>query len=239
MDYSIPVRSGISAFRRIVVRLEEQKAELRNLEYMHVLNDDGSVSYGCDQDWYALPWQRMAGCGPTVATNIIFYMSLMHGFRLPVEARDKTGCVKLMELTWRHVTPGHMGVNKPEMLSDGVLAFAGEHGLTLASFMLRVSKKASDRPALREVTAFLSEALRQDSPVAFLNLCNGKVEELDEWHWVTLVALKVEPDGTAAATIYDGDQSFDMDIGLWLTTTKRGGGFVYFKHDPPDIRGLA
>lgn len=208
--------------------MKEFAASISNLEYMHVLDEDGSVSYGCDQEWYGSVWQRMAGCGPTVATNMLFYMSRAHGVALPVEARDKAGCVRLMEQVWRHVTPGYMGMHMPDLLERGVLAFAREHRIALGSRLMEVPKKAASRPALPEVTAFIREALRADSPVAFLNLCNGDIAELDEWHWVTLVALKAGPGGEALVTVYDGKMSFDMDIGLWLATTKRGGGFVYF-----------
>lgn len=206
--------------------MDEFGASLSNLEYMHVLDEDGGVSYGCDQQWYGSVRQRMAGCGPTVATNILLYMSRAHGLALPLEARDKAGCIRLMEQVWRHVTPGYMGMHLPELLERGVLAFAREHGMALGSRLMEVPKKASIRPNLPEVTAFIREALRADNPVAFLNLCNGDIAELDEWHWVTLVALK--PGDGAFATIYDGRKSFDMDIGLWLATSKRGGGFVYF-----------
>ena len=30
--------------------------------------------FGCDQQWYGTEWQRRAGCGPTVAATLFYYL---------------------------------------------------------------------------------------------------------------------------------------------------------------------
>ena len=85
------------------------------------------------------------------------------------------------------------------------------------------------RPALRDVVWFIEEALQNDAPVAFLNLCNGEEHCLYRWHWVTIVALDFAPDGSrAAATILDEGRQLDIDLAVWHNTTTLGGGFVWF-----------
>jgi hypothetical protein len=76
---------------------------------------------------------------------------------------------------------------------------------------------------------FLSDALRRDTPVAFLSLDRGRERKLDSWHWVMLIAVSYEDDGAAAtATVLDGGKKLDVDLKVWYDTTARGGGFVAF-----------
>jgi hypothetical protein len=83
------------------------------------------------------------------------------------------------------------------------------------------------------------EALKNDAPVAFLNLHAGDVEELDTWHWVTIIGVDEELGdlgghgaGTASfkARFYDHGQCREADVGRWLATTKTGGGFVFISN---------
>ena len=55
-----------------------------------------------------------------------------------------------------------------------------------------------------------------------MNLSNGAVRNLDNWHWVTLVSVN----GELRAEMYDQGRRQLIDIGLWLSTTTGGGAFV-------------
>ena len=68
---------------------------------------------------------------------------------------------------------------------------------------------------------FVRRSLERDCPVAFLNLHNGVVKELDWWHWVTVTALE---DGRA--DLLDSGEALTIDLRLWYATTRRRGGFV-------------
>ena len=68
---------------------------------------------------------------------------------------------------------------------------------------------------------FVRRSLARDCPVAFLNLHNGRVKELDWWHWVSITALE---DGRAE--ILDSGNRLTIDFHLWYETTRRRGGFV-------------
>jgi hypothetical protein len=197
-------------------------------EHLHFTNGDGSVSYGCDQEWYRTPWQRMAGCGPTTAAALLLYLHRAHGYPLPRDVNGRDDCVALMEAVWRRVTPGFMGVHRIEQLRDGVLELAHTQGAPLQAHLLPVAKEERQRPDAVAVAAFLADGLRADCPVAFLNLSNGKLDNLDEWHWVTLVSVDAGEDGGLWADMYDAGKQTQLDLSLWLQTTRGGGGFVYF-----------
>lgn len=198
-------------------------------ERLHFPTDDGEVYFGCDQEWFRTPWQRMAGCGPTVAATQILYLHKALGLPLSHSVENKTDCVRLLESMWKHVTPGFKGVHLIEQLSDGVLAFAQKQNVALDAHLLQVPRDAGERPSLEAIVAFMSEGLRRDCPVAFLNLSNGKLHNLDEWHWVTLVALEIDEESSdVQAVMYDGAKQTHIDLKLWLETTRLGGGFVYF-----------
>jgi hypothetical protein len=47
---------------------------IRNPEYLHVTDEDGTQFLGCEQEWFGTLWQRRSGCGPTVASNLMLYL---------------------------------------------------------------------------------------------------------------------------------------------------------------------
>lgn len=186
--------------------------------------------YGCQQSWYPKQWQRLSGCGPTVATNLFFY--LCHN-QAPLQLEEKTNTkenwISLMEEMWEYVTPTRRGVNTTERFYESLQSFLKAKGLEAGYRFCNVAADKSQRPGFGEILDFIAEALTKDSPVAFLNLCNGKVENLDRWHWVTLISLDYSEDGSRAfANILDEGQIKRIDLALWFETTTLGGGFVYF-----------
>jgi hypothetical protein len=65
--------------------------------------------------------------------------------------------------------------------------------------------------------------------VAFLSLDKGEEELLDSWHWVTMLSLQYEEDGSAAfADVADEGKLLHVDLKKWFDTTGLGGGFVRF-----------
>jgi len=67
--------------------------------------------YGCDQEWYATEWQRRSGCGPTVASNILFYLN-NYKVNLSIGQRvnSKKNCLLFMSEIWKYVTPTTEGI---------------------------------------------------------------------------------------------------------------------------------
>ena len=77
---------------------------------------------------------------------------------------------------------------------------------------------------------FLYKALEKDHPIAFLNLDNGKENKLHRWHWVAIVGIAYDDlSDKLEATIADEGMLKKINLGLWLTTAKNEGGFVYFE----------
>ncbi len=194
-------------------------------ERLYITDNEGTVTCGCDQEWYGLPWQRLAGCGPTVATNLLLYLARAEVILLPLPVGGRHDARRLMDLVWRSVTPTMHGVNKTSQFCGGLAHFCETHHLPLVCEGLDVPRKEAARPTLAQVLAFVSDALADDSPVAFLNLHNGKVENLDDWHWITIVALETEG-SDARVTVYDNGVELTIDLALWLATTTLGGGFA-------------
>ena len=165
--------------------------------WMDITGPDGAVTHGADQDWFPDLWQQRAGCGPTAAV---------------------TG---LMCRVWEHVTPVSHGLNRPEQMAEGMASFAAARGLTLTPGLFVFPSARTKRPPYEQVEAFVRRALERDCPVAFLNLHNGRVKELDYWHWVTITALE-----DTTAVILDSGSALRIDLRLWYETTKRRGGVL-------------
>jgi hypothetical protein len=208
------------------------QASLQNIKLLEVIDEATAETYiGGWQEWYGAWWKRMSGCGPTVVSTIIGYLKRRHGEgdccplpRLEFKA--------LMDDVWQFVTPGVMGIPSAEALMKGASAYIRDRRMNIRLEELNIPKNKSQRPALAVLVEFLATALQTDAPVAFLSLDKGAEDVLDSWHWVTLLSLEYEPDGSAAfAGIADEGKHFTADLKKWYETTPLGGGFVRFMPD--------
>lgn len=77
---------------------------LSHIEYLQVTGSDScEVFCGSDQEWFPAERQRLTGCGPSAAANILFY----------IERKENAGCcgrsradlLSFMEEAWQSVTP--------------------------------------------------------------------------------------------------------------------------------------
>ncbi|MDR2354918.1 MAG: hypothetical protein LBE16_01850 [Clostridiales Family XIII bacterium] len=202
------------------------RVALSNLEYFDLCDaESGKTVKGGDQDWYGSWWRRMAGCGPTTAANVILYLHNARGERI----RDKREFIRLMDRVWKHVTPGRGGVNTTMKLRQGIAGYFGAEGLHLRTEALDISGDRDARPPLAQVAAFIRAGLERDLPVAFLNLHNGSELQLEKWHWVTITGITRAEDGDAVRLeILDNCSLLSVNLGRWLASTARGGGFVRF-----------
>lgn len=199
--------------------------ELKSKDVFNI-DDAGSTRFGGDQAWFTQKWHRNAGCGPTAAANLIWYLSHTRpdiAGLCPSHGQTREDFAALMHMIWGYVTPGNMGVNKTSILSEGVTRYALEKGITLSAETIEIARNKRLRPAWDEVSGFVEKAIVRDVPVAFLNLSNGDLTNLDSWHWVTIVAYDTE---TLLAEISDEGTSKIIDLCLWYNTTSIGGGFV-------------
>jgi hypothetical protein len=205
---------------------------LKNADIFLVSNEMSSdACFGCDQEWYASEWQRISGCGPTAASNIIYYLSRTRPFfKERIIQNSKESCLSLMEELWEFVTPNEEGVDTTKKFCESMLMYLNSIGLHVAARVCDIPEPTYLRPELETVLAFLKQAMADDAPVAFLNLCSGEVGNLESWHWVTIVTIEYSGDlSRALAIILDEGTVKTIDLALWYNTTALGGGFVYFK----------
>lgn len=187
----------------------------------------GRVYHGGSQMWYRSLWRRKAGCGPTVGANLIWYFARSREYDgrslWDTGICDKAAFLSLMDEMFGFITPGIHGVNTTKLFKDGMSHFLNSRDSGVEFRILDVPRETGARPDKEEIKEFLLSAMNMDSPVAFLNLDNGKVRGLDKWHWVTIAA--VDP-CVLAAVMLDQGRKTEIDLDLWLRTTSLGGGFV-------------
>ena len=195
------------------------KYMLAKPEMLNIIGDDGKIYTGGSQEWYTDGWHIKAGCGPTVASNIIKY-------KLPELCGSDTQAdfLKLMQEMISFITPGLRGVNSSAMFCEGFIKYGENHRLKFNPNVLEIPCCHAKRPTLDKLCGFILAALQADSPVAFLNLSNGTLENLDNWHWVTILALEPE---IMHADICDQGEIININLGEWLSSSLLGGAFVY------------
>ena len=204
----------------------KQLYTLKLTEALLIRDEDGNTTFGGDQNWYSAKWHKQAGCGPTNGAHLISYLSQTRGKYSILtlhDCRSKTGFTALMEDVWHYMTPGIRGVNKTKFFNKSLCAYANDRGVSLSCRLLEIPMIRKKRPSCEEMLNFITQALSDDLPVAFLNLHNGGVINLESYHWVIIVAMDLK---TNQVIIYDHGKKFEIDLKLWLSQTKAGGGFA-------------
>lgn len=214
------------------------KISIANKKQLKFKDDHNeNIYYGHDQEWYTSDWQRRSGCGPSVACNLFAYLnkhlvaSDNENLICSADEKDavqrKSQCLPFMEEVWTYVTPTDQGIPSTTLFSERVTAYAQEKKLSVQLSCLDVPEEKSCRPSLEQLFFFLKEALGKDLPIAFLNLCNGEEENLEPWHWVTIISVEYAEEQRLLKTeILDEGREKAIDLSLWLNTTVQGGGFV-------------
>jgi len=132
-----------------------------------------------------------------------------------------------MDELWEFVTPTHEGIKTTRMFYEAVQKYIEIKGLNAVCYYCDIPEKVEMRAGIESVENFLKEAMKKDSPVAFLNLCNGQETDLERWHWVTIISIEAHENlGGLFAMILDEGKIKRINLGLWHETTKLGGGFV-------------
>lgn len=207
----------------------ELRLAVRQPANLQLTHESGQLLYGGNQAWYRLPWRRMAGCGPSTAANLLLYLHRSGQITLPDDVRNQADFTALMEAVWKYITPGLQGLIVLEDFCRGFTHYLETIGSVMRCHTLAVAKRPEERPALDSVIRFIAAGLAADCPVAFLNLSSGNLSELENWHWVTIMALASDPrSGRVLIDCYDNTRQIHLDLGEWFRSTKLGGGFIYF-----------
>lgn len=211
-------------------------ASLREPDQLNITDAAGQpVRFGCDQGWFAAPFQRQAGCGPCTAANLLFYLARQEP-RLAEfpggHPGDDQAFLPFMHELWTHVRPGLMGIYRSSLLTRGIARYAASQGLAVQTHALAVPVSRWRRPRLADWLAFIKTGLAANSPVAFLNRSNGSLANLEHWHWVTIASLYEKDDGDVFAVISDSGYAKSINLSAWYRTTRLGGGAVYLTVQP-------
>lgn len=196
-------------------------AVIRHPEWL-TLQIDGQPFYGFDQEWYPQGRQRMAGCGPTVGSDMMTYVE-MKEWKVPAVTRDEA--VRKMLEVWKYATPHMHGLYKTHWLRDGLNQYMADHGLRGKAESMSIPALHLVAPRASKVVRFIEEGLRADCPVGFLNLHSGTEPIPYHWHWMVLVKLEDIGQGHMV-TLWDEGKPLRFNLENWLATTKFGGGFV-------------
>lgn len=198
------------------------KLTLLNLDRLRFADEGGgskhSKSYiGGSQEWYGGRWQRASGCGPVAASNLIWYIRHMQG-GLP-EFRE------LMHELFPMYNPRFRGVSSAGHFLSGIDKYGKAHNLHLKprKLIIRAGKRRQRRPEPEVLRDFIISSLENDTPVAFLNRSNGGLDNLEHWHWVTIIAFDSE---NMLADVSDYGEVKMIDMSRWLRSTKLGGALV-------------
>lgn len=197
----------------------------KRLNYDFLIVEDESEKYfGGDQDWYKSFWKRLAGCGPTTASTITMYETR----KIEGTANyTKLQFIDLMNTMWQYVTPREKGVSSTDIYTEGYDRYIKENSINLSEH--KVMNIEPNGHSIIEVFEFLSKAIDNNHPIAFLNLDNGGIKALESWHWVTIVGISYNGSTNELyATIADGEEKKEINLGIWLEKTTKGGGFVYY-----------
>lgn len=203
--------------------------ELKSIETFCIKDEKGNEYYGGNQKWFVgKDFVKDAACGATTCANILGYMSMHYEEYDAIcnyDIHDKDDFTKFMKEIYPYVRPGFMGIMPGDFVRGGV-EFAETKGISLTSDLLTIPATNSKRPALEYMIKWISAAIEDDVPVAFLNLSSGRVKNLDGYHWVTIVAIDLDK---RTVKIVDNGKLLDVDIAKWLKKSTVGGAFILFE----------
>jgi len=202
--------------------------EIKHPEWLQIATNN-PILYGYNQKWYQTSFQKTRGCGPTAAAMLLLYLNRREAGPLPYKSSNISSITRVLEDVWRFVTPGWLlGLSSTEKFCKGMDDLLRNYGLSWRCQRLSIPAFKSKRTSLAQVVKFLEEGMAGDCPIAFLNLHNGRVTNLDSWHWIVLISLFYDTSQKCyMATCYDGGRSITFDLDHWLKTSRLGGGFVY------------
>lgn len=188
---------------------------------------NGNISHGYDQEWFGDEWQRISGCGPTTATQVLSYSQFRDGMLEFSTASNQEKALERMNIMWNYVKPRFGGgVYKTQWMDAGLKKLMVDFDLPYDVHMINVSPFCASRIDVEAAAKFIESGLAQDVPIAFLNRHKGKERALYTWHWVPIYKIFRVGDDVRCG-IFDEGEIRDFSLSNWLKDTILGGGFCY------------
>lgn len=205
---------------------------IKNPEILNIYNPlDNKTYFGGDQEWYHKKWNKESGCGPTSGANITAYLALTKGHLRKLytgDSMEQKDFTSHMEVMFRYITPGPMGVNSLDKYINGCMDYVKEKEVSLTAKSLSVDMFSFKKRDIKKLEEFVVEGLSANCPLAFLNLSKGEEIKLQSWHWITITQARIENDDIIAIASDEGKKR-EFSLKLWYLTTKMHGGLIYFK----------
>lgn len=205
---------------------------LKNLDLIRIETGAGETAFGPDQEWFPEELARISGCGPASGALVTAYLARTRPERFGALYREptfgQTAFVRHMQTMFQYLRPGPMGLNSLAAYRDGMMSYCADRGVALTPSLFQVNGveygRRGDEDGMR---GFLRTALNEDQPVAFLALSRGKERDLQNWHWITIVAAEIREDGLIATASDEGKER-RFDLLNWYRTTRLSGGLIRF-----------
>ena len=167
---------------------------------------NGDISHGYDQEWFDDEWQRLSGCGPTSAAQVLSYSEFRDGLLDVSTTANHALALERMNVVWNYVKPRFGGgVYKTQWMERGLSRLFDDKNLPYEVHMLNVSPFSASRVEVEAAAQFIHDALSQDVPVAFLNRHKGKEPALYTWHWVPLYKMFMDGDDIRCGIFDEGE----------------------------------
>ena len=116
------------------------EVSIKHPEWLYI-DVNGKTSYGYDQEWFTDEWQRLSGCGPTSASQVLGYSLFRDGLLDLETTSDQTLALERMNLVWKYVKPRFGGgVYKTQWMERGLTRLLEDKGLSYDVHMLNVSR---------------------------------------------------------------------------------------------------
>ena len=116
------------------------------------------------------------------------------------------------------------GVDTVSKYKDGYDKYLKTSNLELSKSKILILEDSS----IDEVEDYLVEAINSDYPVAFLNLNNGSENQIDSWHWTTIVSIEKE-DSDIYVNVCDEGLLKKVNLSNWIKTSNNGSFIYYYK----------
>lgn len=114
------------------------------------------------------------------------------------------------------------GVDTVSKYQDGYDKYLKTSNLSLSKNKILILNNSS----INEIFNYLFEAINDDHPVAFLNLDNGSENQIDSWHWTTIVSLE-KIDDTIYVNLCDEGLLKKVNLSNWIKTSNNDS-FIYY-----------
>lgn len=205
------------------------------------INGVKGSSYGGNQKWFELEWQKGGGCGPTAAANTLAYMSQSSPIYIslyPYSDFSEKNFGRYMHRVINTVTPGHVGdiaagIRYMREYRDKVIEYAAGRGIELNSYAI---SSWNDNPT--NILNFLEGAIAKDLPVTMLiGIGNGmmKLEESSNadtslyMHYVTVTEVFRDTEDNPQIRVSSWGREYTFDF--YETVNKSNYvGATYFQY---------